>query len=204
MRKILLTSTGFSNRAFISLFLSQVDKPATEIRVIFVPTAAVFEDAREMLPYCFQDLTDAGIPPENIFTYHLGYLMSEAAPRAHQAGQTNIPPMFRLLSSAEISEFDAIYLCGGSPRHLLNEANRTGFTNSLITAVENGLFYIGVSAGSIIAAANLPQNLGFINNELSVHCKSGSPCGKLPDSGNICLTDSQAIWINGNDAEIIE
>lgn len=204
MRKILLTSTGFSNKSFEKLFLEQIIKPANQIKVIYVPTAANFDDAREVLPGCMQDLTDAGILHENIFVYHLGYLVSITYPRSYAAGQVDIPPMFRLLSINEMNEYDVIYFCGGDPAHLLNELNRTGFTNNLKQAVENSLFYIGVSAGSIIAAGNLPDNLGYIKNKLSVHCESGTLCGKLPDTDIIYLTNTQAIWIDNNKVEIIE
>ena len=204
MRKLLLTSTGFSNKAFEKLFLEQVKKPVEQIRAIFVPTAANSDDAREVLPGCLQDLTDAGILPENIFVYHLGYLMSNGHPRAYSAGQADIPSMFRLLSPDEMRQYDAIYFCGGDPTYLLSEVIRTGFADILKQAVENGLFYIGVSAGSIIAAGNFSENLGYVSNELAVHCEAGTPCGKLPDSEKINLTDSQAVWICGDNIEIIE
>jgi len=79
------------------------------------------------------------------------------------------------------------------PDHLLCEINRTGFNDILKQAVDNNLFYIGVSVGSIIAARNMPNNLGYIENELSVHAETGIPCGKLPYTGKISLTDWQAI-----------
>ena len=46
MRKILLTSAGFNNKKFEKLFLKEIGKPAKEIRAIFVPTAAVYGDAK--------------------------------------------------------------------------------------------------------------------------------------------------------------
>ena len=204
MRKLLLSSTGFSNRSFEKLFLAQVNKPAEQIKAIFVPTAAVFDDAREVLPDCMRDLTDAGILPENIMVYHLGYVMSCDHPRAYAAGKKDIPYIFRLLSLDEMLRYDAIYFCGGDPTHLLNEVNRTGFHKVLKQAVEDGIFYIGVSAGSIIAAGNLSDNLGYIKNELAVHCENGTASGGLPENDKVFLTDAQAIWINGNAIEIID
>lgn len=169
-----------------------------------MPTAASYDDAREVLPGCFQDLTDAGVLPENIFIYHLGYVMSKEHPRAYTVGQVDISSIFRLLSLDEMKQYDAIYFCGGDPAHLLNEINRTGFDDILKQVVESGLFYIGVSAGSIIAAGNLPNNLGYLKNTMSVHCKNGTSCGKLPDTDEIYLTNSQAVWIDNDSVEIIE
>lgn len=203
MQKILLTSTGFCNKCFEKLFLQKIGKPSDQIKVIFIPTAAVSDDAREVLPGCMQDLTDAGILLQNIFIYHLGYVMSLNHPRVYKSRQSDIPAMFRLLSQDEMKEYDAVYFCGGDTAYLLSEINRTGFADIIKQAVENGLFYIGVSAGSIIAAGNLPDNMRYVENKLSVHCKNGTPCGKLPDGEKISLTNSQAIWIEGDNSEII-
>lgn len=200
MKRLLLTSTGFSNKRFASLFLEKINKKAADIKVIFIPTAAIDDGAKEMLPYCFQDLTSIGILPENIFIYELRYLISQGNNR----NKSNIPRNFHLLTVEELKDYDAIYFCGGDTRHLLNEINRTGFYTILKTAVENGLFYIGASAGAVIAAGNYRNNLGFTENKLYVHCDQGTPCGKMPTGKPIRLTDKQAVWIEGDNYEIID
>ena len=68
--------------------------------------------------------------------------------------------------------------------------------------MERGLVYVGVSAGSIMAAQNLPDNLGYLPRGLAVHCESGSPCGELPE-GTVYLTNAQAVRLVGEDMEII-
>ena len=204
MRKLLLTSTGFSNKHIEKLFLQNINKTADKIKVIFVPTAANCDDSKEMLPYCMLDLLNAGILKENILIYELKYLMSAKNSRVHKAGDAEISINFRLLSYDEIMQYDAIYFCGGYSEILLDEINRTGFNDVLKKAVDNGLFYIGVSAGSIVTAGNLSDNLGYIKNELSVHAESGTSCGLLPDNEKIALTNSQAICIEGNKCEIID
>ena len=200
MKRMLLTSTGFGNKRFASLFLEKINKKAADIKVIFIPTAAIDEGAKETLPYCYQDLTNAGILSKNIFTYELRYLLSQS----NNKNKSNIPQHFRLLTDEEMKDYDAIYFCGGDEAYLLNEINRTGFKEILKTAVENGLFYIGASAGAVIAAGNLRNNLGFIENKLYVHCDKGTPCGKMPMGKAIRLTDKQAVWIEGDNYEIID
>ena len=200
MKRLLLTSTGFGNRYFASLFLEKIGKEAAAIKVIFVPTAATDDDAKEMLPYCYQDLTNIGVLPENIFIYELRHLMTQG----HNKNQSNLPRLFRLLSMEEMREFDAVYFCGGDSKHLLTEVNRTGFNEILKPAVENGLFYIGTSAGAIIAAGNLSNNLGFIKKHLYVHCEKDTRCGNLPAFRAVRLTDRQAVWIEGDNYDIIE
>ena len=200
MKKLLLTSTGFNNRRFASLFLEKINKDAADIKVIFIPTAATDDDAKEMLPNCYQDLTNCGILSKNILIYELRHLISQG----HYKKQSDLPKFLRLLTIEEMGEYDAIYFCGGDEVHLLNEINRSGVKKVLKSAVENGLFYIGTSAGSVIAAENLPDNLGFIENNLYVHCAKGTQCGNFKAGQDICLTDHQAVWIEGNDYEIIE
>ena len=198
MKRLLLTSTGFNNRRFSKLFLEKINKEPADIKVIFIPTAVIDDDARFMLPYCYKDLTDIGILPENIFIYELRHLTSQGYTKS------DFSQNFRLLSIEEMGEYDAIYFCGGDEAYLLSEINRTGFKENMKTAVEKGLFYIGTSAGAVMAAKNLPNNLEFLENQLYVHCGEGTPCGKLPSHQSIHLTDQQAIWIEGDNYEIIE
>ena len=46
----------------------------------------------------------------------------------------------------------------------LNEINRTGFSAHLKQAIENGMVYLGISAGSMIAAGNFATGLGYLKN----------------------------------------
>jgi dipeptidase E len=109
-----------------------------------------------------------------------------------------------LLSYEEGKLYDAIYFCGGDTAHLLNSINAAGFNHVLNRLVSEGMFYLGVSAGSIVAADNLPGNLGYVNCKLSVHCQYKSLNGTLKHGDTICLSDQQAIWITDDKAEIIE
>jgi hypothetical protein len=145
-----------------------------------------------------------GILPENIFVYHLGYLLSKNYARTYSSEVTNIPPLFRLLSVEEMNQYDMAIFSGGDASVLLLEINRTGFHEVLKQAVENGLFYLGISAGSMVAAGNFPDSLGYVKNMVFVHCKEGTPCGELPQESVIYPTDTQAIRIHGNAAQIVE
>ena len=60
----------------------------------------------------------------------------------------------------------------------------------------NGMV-IGVSAGSIIFANNLCDNLGLIDTKLDVHCMTGEKTGKLiyPLKNNVQLTNTCALVI---------
>lgn len=184
MRKMLLTSTGFDNKKFEKLFLESISKKTEDIKVLFVPTAANDAESKEVVPFCFQDLTGAGILPENIFTYNLDYLMDDET----------------------IAEYDAIYFCGGSSAYLMEAINRINFKPSLLNAVNNGLFFIGVSAGSVICSTSVDNGLEIFQNPLKPHCKENlSENGTFPKEGYpVNISDNQAVWVKGNVLEIIE
>lgn len=184
MKKLILTSAGFNNKKIEEKFLELVKIPNDKVKVIFIPTAAITEESKAFVPLCKNDLLNAGILEQNIVSYDFD----------------------KIMSCDEICNFNAIYVCGGSPQHLLNKINDTKFYFPLKSFLDNGGVYIGVSAGSTILTKNLPNNLGYINCTLNVHTKDGTECGYLDtsDCPNIKLTDNQAIIISGNDISIIE
>jgi len=184
MKKIILTANGLENKNIGKVFLGFVNKKLENIRAVFVPTAANYADAIEVLPKCMHDLLDLGIHKKNIYVYDLHYKMEYE----------------------ELSTYDTIYFCGGSPQYLLERINDTGFNSSIKHFIDNGDIYIGVSAGSIIVANNLPENLGYLNCNLDVHGKDGINIGKFtPENySNIKLPDYKAIIIRDNIYEVIE
>ncbi len=153
----MLTSTGFTNNNIKERFFELVNIPADKIKIIFIPTAAITEDAKGMIPICKNQLLNAGILENNIYTYDLD----------------------RIMSCDEICNFNAIYVCGGNPQHLLNKMNETEFYLSLKKFLDHGNVYLGVSAGSIVLSKNLPNNLEYINCTLNIHSKEGTECGYL-------------------------
>ena len=204
MRRLLLTSGGLSKN-LQKFFFSQVRKPADEIKVIFIPSAATHSDsARESLSLCIYHLVNMGISMHNIFVYHLGFLLSQEYVRTYSNDDMNVFAQFRLLSPEELAQYDVVLFGGGEATILLKEMNRTGFSQVVRQAVENGLLYMGISAGSMIAAGNLPESLGYINNAIIVHSPSGTPCGEVPPDSDIFLTDDQAVWIEGESIQIIK
>lgn len=181
--RILLTSTGFDNKKFQSLFKEHVGKPMDIAKVIFVPTAANDKESREILPLCRQEIVDLGVKDENILEYNLD----------------------RPMGPSELVKYDAIYFAGGSARHLMKCINDIGWANTLKRSVKSGLFFIGVSAGSMIATPSVKDGLNFINNPLEPHAeKNVTPDGALPQNGSrVNISDDQAVWILGDRVEVI-
>ena len=184
MKKALLTSAGFENNNIKKIFLELIDKKTECIKALFIPTAAINADAIAVLPKCMNDLLNAGILKENIVVFDL-----------HCE-----------LAYEELCKYDAIYFCGGSTKYLLNRINDTHFYIPLKRFIDNGGVYVGVSAGSCIAANNIPDNLGLINCTLSVHTQEGTKVGKIDISQcpHIHLTDNQAILIRDDNYFIVE
>lgn len=184
MSNILLTSAGFDNKKIEEKFLELVDKAADEIKAIFIPTAAVTEEQKAIVPFCEKDLLNAGVLKDNIYHYDLDQMMLDD----------------------ELDKYDAIYVCGGDTQHLLNRINEVDFNISLKRFIDNGGVYVGVSAGSIIFADNLKNNLGYMKCKLNVHTSEGEQVGDIDvnSSGIISLTDNQAIVMTNHRTYIIE
>ena len=145
---VLLTSCGLETEIIEKKFMEMLPKAPAETKAMFIPTAANYPDAIEVLPKCLEDLLKLGIKRENITVNDL-----------HYATEGNLR-----------DSFDVIYLCGGSPAYLLQRINENGFRKDLLEFIEAGGVVLGVSAGSIVFADNLPDNLGLLKCPLDVHC----------------------------------
>lgn len=203
MRTLFLTSSGL-NEEHRKLFWECIGKKPTHAKAILVPSAAVGSDgAREGILVCMERLIDMGIPIENILIYNLSFLLSEGYQRTYSSYISDIPANLRLMEAQELMQYDMIVFCGGDARTLLGEVNRTGFSKPLREAIENGLVYLGISAGSMIAAGNFEDGLGYLEKPLIPHGEEGSPYGALPEENLIRLADGQAVLIRGECPKII-
>lgn len=185
MKKLILTSAGFENPKTTELFFSMVGKTPSQTKVIFVPVAAIDEEARAVLPKCMNDLIGNGIPGENIYVYNL-----------------DTP-----IDISEIQKYDAVYFCGGNTKHLMKCINRQkGFRRILKEFISNGGVFVGVSAGSIIACHNLLNGLHYVKCRIWVHEKCGDSAGtvKLNVLKNIRLSDNQALVVENTKSYILE
>jgi peptidase E len=203
MRTLFLSSGGLNENTG-KVFWDCVNKDPADTKIIYVPTAAIGSDrAKEGISVCVERLMNMGILFENIFIYDLSLLISAGYERTYSRYVQNIPAPLRLLSVEEINRFDVIVFGGGDASVLLGELNRTGFSEKVKQAIENGLIYFGISAGSMVAAGNFPDGLGYVSNPIIPHAESGVPCGDLPQDGPINLTNDQVILIKGDQKQII-
>lgn len=82
--------------------------------------------------------------------------------------------------AAKIRMNDYIYVSGGNTFYLLQELKRTGAAGIIADAVNAGKLYIGESAGSIIASADIEYVQGMDSIE---------PAPDLPDFAGLSLVD---------------
>lgn len=203
MRTLFLSSSGL-NENTTRVFWECIKKEPANTKAIFVPSAAIEnDDAREGIIICMERLMNMGIPLNNIFMYDLALLLSSGYERTYSSYIKNIPAQLRLMSAEELNQYDTIIFCGGNASTLLNEVNRTGFSETLKQAIENGLIYLGISAGSMIAAGNFSNGLGYLTNPLKPHAERGIQCGAVPKDELIELADEQVVLIKGEYKEII-
>lgn len=185
---LLLTSAGFENQAVADAFKGMLSKPVDVAKVLFIPTGAQNEEALHYVDKCRKELRAAGISRNNLHVYDLDRRMPEE----------------------ELRGYDAVYVCGGDTRYLLKRVKRAGFDKALATY--RGL-YMGVSAGSLITAAQMDigrikmaKGLGMVGCGLRVHCQKGSPEGKIDTSGCpvIALSDRQALVVAEKEVTLIQ
>ena len=184
--RVMLTSCGLETKKIEAAFLEFLGKVPAQASALFIPTAAIDADAIEVLPKCMEDLLKVGILKENIRVFDL---------------HRNMPP-------DELEAYDVVYLTGGRTSYLLERINDTGFRETLMSFIRNNGFVIGVSAGSIIFASNLPGNLELVDTKLDVHCEASSYTGRVsfPLAGNMKLSNTAAMLIRSipDDVEIID
>ena len=184
--RVMLTSCGLETKQIEEAFLEFLGKVPEQVNALFIPTAAIDADAIEVLPKCMNDLLKVGIPKQNVRVFDL-----------HQN-----------MSIDELKTYDVVYLTGGRTSYLLERVNDTGFRDTLLSYIRDGGFVIGVSAGSIIFANNLPGNLELLDTKLDVHCEASSYTGSvsLPLIENMKLSNTGAILIRSipDKTEIID
>ena len=146
MTKLLLTSTGLANQNITNQFLQIIDKPVSQIKIIFVPTASRTEEELKYVHESKKELLDLGISENNIKTLNL-----------------DSP-----ISFEKVEDFDVIYVCGGNTFYLLKKVRETGFDKVIIEFAKTDKLYFGVSAGSILVCPNIDIASPFDENDVNL------------------------------------
>lgn len=197
--RVLLTCTAFAtplgeeNTKIKERFLAMLGKPPAEAKVLFVPTAAITDEARYYARLCKEELLEMGFINANINEHDIDGSMTVA----------------------EAFAYDVLYIPGGNTRHLLDRVKETGFAGIIKKMVYANKLYVGVSAGSLIATPNIDKDdvmnpetqtagLALVHAYLSVHATDETILRTDLPLPHIALTDRQALWVTYSGFEIIE
>ena len=194
-KNVLLTSAGFEDfegkikSNLVDCFLKMLGKPVGEAKILFIPTAAISDEAKEMADWCRQELIRLGVKEDNIHTYDIDGMLHEK----------------------EAMMFDVVYFTGGDTSYLLQRIKKTEFDKVIKKMVYANKVYVGVSADSLIATPNIGEpyeeetsGLCLINAYLSVHCPADKQARTDLPLPHVALTDRQAIAVRWDGYRIIE
>ncbi len=130
--KLILTSSGLGTSKLRREFSNMLEKRVALVKVMVIHTAK----KSEHLVYVNEvgkELGYIGVLHPNITYFNIA----------------------RERSSPKISDYDAVYVCGGNTFYILDRIRKTGLERAIKKFVGNGGLYVGVSAGSIIAGQDI-------------------------------------------------
>ena len=151
MKKLFLTSDGFTNNKIGQRFLELLDDEVSKIRVLFIPTASRYEDELQYVKKSEDELISLGISKENITWLDVDSLENVG----------------------KLENYDVVYVCGGNTFFLMKKMIDTGLDKKLIDIINLGKLYVGVSAGSIIAGPDISIAGPFDENDCNLQSMTG-------------------------------
>lgn len=194
MKKILLTSNGLSTSEIKEAFHEMTGNDMKNIRVLFIPTASRTEEELVYVRKTYEELLTAGIMPEHITAFDIDKCLEDR-------------------ECYDPYAFECFVVCGGNTYYLLSKLKESGFLDKIAKAVEKGVLYVGVSAGSVIASPSidhisfLDENdirledfsaMGFVCEQIVPHYETGFDAQLDPEREFMCIRDSTALQIKGN------
>lgn len=141
MKKILLTSCGTTSENLKNRTKELFDKDASQMKVLYITVAADVEKTDpSWMQEEFDEFLELGIKSENVTEYKMNYEIS-------------------------VKDFDLIYMMGGNTFYLLKKIRKTAFDKKIIEAIENGIIYLGSSAGTNIVGSSVELALPYDDND---------------------------------------
>ena len=130
LKNMILTSSLYESIELVKKFL---DKNTESKKILFIPTAANVEEYKKYMHLTQKAFEDFGYKVEN---FDVSIFSEEIA-------------------KEKLSEAKIVFISGGNTFYLLQELKRKNLIPYLKERIENGLLYIGESAGSVIAAPDI-------------------------------------------------
>ena len=130
MKNMILASSLYESIELVKKFL---DKNTESKKILFIPTATNVDEYKKYIHLTQKVFEDFGYEVEN---FDVSIFSEEIA-------------------KEKLSEAKTVFIFGGNTFYLLQELKRKNLTSYLKERIENGLLYIGESAGSVIAAPDI-------------------------------------------------
>ena len=130
LKNVILTSSLYESIELVKKFL---DKNTESKKILFIPTATNVDEYKKYIHLTQKAFEDFGYEVEN---FDVSIFSEEIA-------------------KEKLSEAKIVFISGGNTFYLLQELKRKNLTSYLKERIENGLLYIGESAGSVIAAPDI-------------------------------------------------
>ena len=127
---MILTSSLYESIELVKNFL---DKNTESKKILFIPTAANVEEYKKYMHLTQKAFEDFGYEVENF----------------------DVSVFSEEIAKEKLSEAKIVFISGGNTFYLLQELKRKNLITYLKERIENGLLYIGESAGSVIAAPDI-------------------------------------------------
>ena len=127
---MILTSSLYESIELVKKFL---DKNTESKKILFIPTATNVDEYKKYIHLTQKVFEDFGYEVEN---FDVSIFSEEIA-------------------KEKLSEAKIVFISGGNTFYLLQELKRKNLTSYLKERIENGLLYIGESAGSVIATPDI-------------------------------------------------
>lgn len=130
LKNMILTSSLYESIELVKKFL---DKNTESKKILFIPTATNVDEYKKYIHLTQKVFEDFDYEVEN---FDVSIFSEEIA-------------------KEKLSEAKIIFISGGNTFYLLQELKRKNLIPYLKERIENGLLYIGESAGSVIAAPDI-------------------------------------------------
>ena len=127
---MILTSSLYESIELVKKFL---DKNTESKKILFIPTATNVDEYKKYIHLTQKAFEDFGYEVENF----------------------DVSVFSEEIAKEKLSEAKIVFISGGNTFYLLQELKRKNLITYLKERIENGLLYIGESAGSVIAAPDI-------------------------------------------------
>lgn len=130
MKNMILISSLYESMGIVKKFLNEKTESK---KILFIPTATNVDEYKKYIHLTQKVFEDFGYEVEN---FDISVFSEETV-------------------KEKISETKIVFVSGGNTFYLLQELKKKNLISYLRGKIENGLLYIGESAGSVITAPNI-------------------------------------------------